>query len=258
MAVSSAFVRRVRFGLKAARCGLKYPGLLKPSILTGIRHLLVNAKCKEIPYAPLPERTLTHLVGDDSAISLLNSAGRDGNVNGDELIAIASLIAAKRPRRLLEIGTFDGNTALQMALNAPDDAVVHTIDLPKGQSATRLQVDQEDLKYILDVAKHQRRYMGTRVERKVIQHLGDSTDYDWAQFTKDGPIDFCFIDGGHSYDCVRSDTENALKITASNATLLWHDYDPISWPDVYRYLCELGQELSLVQIKNTRLAVLFR
>ena len=55
-------------------------------------------------------------------------------------------------------------------------------------------------------------------------------------------VDLCFIDGGHSYECIKADTQTALKILAPNGVIVWDDY---SWfaEGVGQYLTELRQSL---------------
>ena len=53
----------------------------------------------------------------------------DGNMAPHELETVASIVATVKPKRIFEIGTFDGRTTLNMALNAPD-AQIYTLDLP--------------------------------------------------------------------------------------------------------------------------------
>lgn len=201
----------------------------------------------------VPVAELYGLVDRSTEVRLASYDSRSGNVSCEELLAIASIVAARRPRVLVEIGTFDGNTTLQMALNAPAGAVVHTIDLPPDAPATSQPIAAADVAFVDDPGKARRKYQGTPVEAKVVQHLGDSTAFDFAAFTRDGPIDLAFVDGGHSYECVRSDTENVLRHLAPGGAVLWHDFTPL-WSGVYRYLNELAAKHELVHIRGTSLA----
>lgn len=190
------------------------------------------------------------------SLRLENFFSRNGNLSSFEILCIASLVAYRKPKRILEIGTFDGNTTLQLALNTSKDAVIHTMDLPPGQIFTQMPVLDSDMQFIMDQEKVVRKFESTEVASKIRQHYGDSTVYDFSQFTKEGPLDFIFIDGGHSYFCVKSDTENALKILAINGCIIWHDFTPF-FGGVYQYLCELSQKYSLVNIEGTNLVVLY-
>ena len=46
-----------------------------------------------------------------------------------------------------------------------------------------------------------------------------------------------FVDGGHQYDVIRSDTLNALAAIKSGV-IVWHDYSSSIHSDVTRYLHE--------------------
>ncbi|MDN3505748.1 MAG: class I SAM-dependent methyltransferase [Simkaniaceae bacterium] len=203
--------------------------------------------------SPISKRNVEELTGPVK-LTLENFFSRNGNLSPYEVIAITSLIAKRNPKRLLEIGTFDGNTTLQMALNSADDALIHTIDLPEGELETRAPVLDSDLQFIADEKKQIRKFQGTLVAHKVHQHFGDSTNYDFSKFTKEGSLDFIFVDGGHSYPCVQSDTENALKSLAKDGCILWHDFTP-HFGGVFQFLTELSQKLPLVHIEGTNLVM---
>ena len=61
-----------------------------------------------------------------------------------------------------------------------------------------------------------------------------------------------FIDGSHSYDNVRNDTERILDLMAPGGIVPWHNYVP-AWPGVVEYLGERSQQLSLVRVEGTNL-----
>jgi hypothetical protein len=87
------------------------------------------------------------------------------------------------------------------------------------------------------------------VER-IVQIFSDSTKLDFNQF---GVVDLIVIDGGHGYDVVKSDTENALRIiNRERGAIIWHDAVDYG---VGQYLPEL--ELPVSIIDGTVLAVLF-
>jgi hypothetical protein len=199
----------------------------------------------------VPKVTLSELLQVVPKIQLDDFVSRDGNLTPAEILAIAAIVADQKPMNLVEIGTFDGNTTLQLALNAPEGAVVHTLDLPPGETVTKEPILSGDLKYILDEKKQWRKFEYKESGKKIQQHLGDSTDFDFSLFKE---VDFAFIDGGHTYECVKSDTENFLPILSKGATLMWHDYTPF-FPGVFRYLNELSHTLPLRHIAGTNLCI---
>lgn len=201
--------------------------------------------------AAVPKKALDELV-DHPSVALENFLTRNGNVSPYELLALSSLAKARGAKRLLEIGTFDGNTTYQLALNTPKDAIIHTIDLPEGEVQTRQPVLDSDLQFIYDEKKEERKFQGTSVESKIVQHFGDSTRYNFQKFCEEGKPDFIFIDGGHSYQCVCSDTFNALEILEEGGCILWHDFTPL-FGGVFHFLKELSKDLPLIHIEGTHL-----
>lgn len=247
--VSSKKVTRF---LQAIGYGLSNPFLLKNPIRETIKSVYREGALKSKGIKTIP---LDQSFDVKKAISLQDFAVREGNVSAFELMVIALIIANKKPQNLLEIGTFDGTTTLQMALNVSSDALINTIDLPnESNKKTHLPVAKADLSFIHDERKQKRKYAGSSVENKMIQHFGDSTLYDFGSFVTRGVIDFCFIDGGHSYPCVKSDTENTLRILSPQGIILWHDFDP-NCPGVYRYLCELSTMYPLSHIEGTQFVI---
>ncbi len=203
--------------------------------------------------SPVPTLGALDYLGPDVSINLRGFLSVDGNVTLDELVFICALARKKDPRRLVEIGTFDGNTALQMALNTSSEAKIATLDLPVGSEGVQ-EVDLHDLKYITSERRIERRFLNTDVSHKVHQHYGNSLTYDFASFFPAERPDFIFIDAGHSYQCVKSDSEKALAVLDDGGTIVWQDYST-GWPGVYQYLVELSAQLKLVHIAGTSLVI---
>ena len=201
--------------------------------------------------SPIPRKKLQEIALPHQIV-LEDFFSRNGNVSPYELMAICALIVHFKPQRLLEIGTFDGNTSLQMALNISDTAMIHTLDLPPGQTMSGQPILNSDLKFIEDEEKNSRKFMKHSRRSQVKQHFGDSTLFDFSIFIKEGLLDFIFVDGGHSYGCVKSDTENALKVLSEEGMIVWHDFTP-HFGDVFKFLCELSRHLPLVHIEETNL-----
>ncbi len=200
------------------------------------------------------QKNLERIIRFKYPVSLLNDQAIDGNVSLKELIIISALIRHKKPKNLVEIGTFDGNTTLHMALNAPKGAIVHTLDLPADAAQTVHPLSEGDIKYIHCPQKQEKKYYNTKVQQKIREHLGDSGNFNFKTFIENRPLDFAFIDGSHSYESVASDTKNTLEILGENGMILWHDFTP-QWPGVYRYLSELDLQLPLVHIEGTTLVM---
>ena len=204
----------------------------------------------------LPVVSLLSITGENNCPRILEERAADGNVTSLELTAIASLVAAFQPNAIFEIGTFDGRTTLNMAANAPAEARITTLDLPKSKIYdTKLRIKSGDMKFI-DKEKSGTRFHGTPYENRITQIYADSAAYNFK--TIENSFDFIFIDGSHSYSYVISDTENARKLLRNGkGVLLWHDY---GWPEVVKALNDYYRDdpwySGLKNIEGTTLAVL--
>jgi predicted O-methyltransferase YrrM len=170
-----------------------------------------------------------------------------------ELSCVLMALDEVKAKRVLEIGTFDGNTTLNLALNVPDDGQVVTIDLPvEGSTDYALRIDGAELRNVTDRRIVGEQFKGHALEKKIRQVFGDSARIDFGALG--GPFDLAFIDGCHDYAYVVSDTENVLKVMRSGGIILWHDYammEPVSRAvDGFRDRID-----RLVAIEGTRLAI---
>lgn len=154
----------------------------------------------------------------------------------------------RRPRRIFEIGTFEGATTLILAEAAPS-AEIYTLDLPRGASPAHAVA--HEVEAVADDAIGAR-FVGSEAASRITQLRGDSTTFDFSPWF--GSCDLVLVDGGHDYETVKSDTANALRLLSESATLLWDDYTA-GWPGVVRAVDELG-DTRIVHLANTALAVL--
>ncbi len=202
---------------------------------------------------------LTQLVPGDSLIDVRAIDAVDGNVTERELIAICRLIRSAQPAKLFEIGTFDGRTTLNMAVNAAPGATVHTLDLPQSElPSAASRIHAHEIVYA-DKAQSGERYRGTEAESSIVQLYGDSGNFDFAEYY--GTMDFVFIDGSHTFDYVVNDSLHALRmLKEAGGTIVWHDYG--RWDGVTGALNQLRQKRpefhSVVSVAGTTLALLRR
>lgn len=80
-----------------------------------------------------PEHPVLQRVYRDTWLYRLYPRMCSGHLQGSIL---AMLAAMARPRRILEIGTFSGYSALALASGAPEDAQVHTVELDDEHADT--------------------------------------------------------------------------------------------------------------------------
>ena len=84
--------------------------------------------------------------------------------------------------------------------------------------------------------------------RKVQQIFCDTTKYDYSSLN--GKVKFIFVDAGHTYELVRSNSLNAFKMLKPGGVIMWHDYH-YPHQGVYTYLNELSKTKSLVRFPGT-------
>jgi hypothetical protein len=160
-----------------------------------------------------------------------------------ELVHVLSVAKFCGARSILEIGTFDGFTALNLAANMDREGKVHTVDLP-----TYAERDSSDNPYAPYAVGS--KFEGEPEAAKIEQLWADSTKDDWQSFG--GPFDIILIDGSHVYPDVKSDSANALRHLRPAGTVFWHDYG--HYLGVSKALDELARDHSIAVIKGTRLA----
>jgi hypothetical protein len=95
------------------------------------------------------------------------------------------------------------------------------------------------------------KFKGEKEAKKIRQIFGDSTKIDWK--TLGGPFNLIFIDGGHDFECVKSDSENAFRNLAPGGAIFWHDYGFIL--DVSQAVDAAAASAPVFALLGTRLAV---
>lgn len=222
------------------RQACQHPLEFKPSFGTCLRTFVHTRD--ELRYQKLKRISPDSVIDPAIPLTLMNFKIISANVVLEELVYLAGMVATLKPQRCLELGTLDGNSTLQIALNTSKNAIIHTLDLPPDQEG-----------YVPYKAAS-RRFEGSPVAYKITQHLGDSMTYDFARFAKDGPLDFIFIDANHEYEFVKSDTLKSLEILAEKGCILWHDAT-LKHPGVFQWLNELSAKLPIARIKGTQFAI---
>ncbi len=158
-----------------------------------------------------------------------------------DLVSLCLLARILQPRRIFEIGTATGYSTLHLALNAPADATVFTLDLaPTGDARVALRTTWMDDAHIGPSVRrgYPRVFRGTEVERRIVPLFGDSATFDFSPYR--GSIDLFFIDGAHSYEYVRNDTLRAFDSVRPGGVVAWHDFGRAGVNGVSRYLRELA------------------
>lgn len=186
----------------------------------------------EDPYI-IPKTDILEIIDrHEATYSGVNECGF-GHITEFELKVICELVLKYKPLRIFEIGTFQGRTTLNMALNAPN-AQIFTLDLPSTElDRTRMPVEEGERLYI-DKTVSGERFLNHPAKKQIVQLLGDSANFDFSPYYNS--IDLTFIDGSHAYEYVRNDTEEALRLTRKGGLIIWHDYT--NWIGVEKGLNE--------------------
>lgn len=204
---------------------------------------------KHVRRRGLPRQSLESFFDTGEVEIRLAFGGRYASQTVHEMACLATAAASVQPKKIVEIGTFRGASALVMAANAPK-ATVYTLDLPSDTESPclpRNRIDDEVIAERRDTIL----FEGRPEAARIVPMWGDSATFDFDAVGHD--IDLAFIDGSHSYEYVRNDTEKILSRLRPGAVVLWHDY----WdacPGVVRYLNEM-RPLGLSVIMGTRLVV---
>jgi len=194
---------------------------------------------------------------DPRPIRLLETRKTTGDVSLAELAVLASAAAATRSGdRIVEIGTFDGRTTLNMAVNAPAHLHVFTLDLPPD-TAPKFDLAPGERAYV-EKPRSGRRFLEAPPEwagttRRITQLMGDSAAFDWSPHV--GRAGLVFVDGSHAHDYVIADSETAFRLLAKKGMVIWHDYGV--WEGVTRALehIEASRHLGLRHVRGTSLVV---
>lgn len=203
---------------------------------------------KEIP--PIDAKDL---LAGPASISLIDLEAIDGHTTYFEQFVLLSLAKFKKCRRVFELGTFDGRTSANLALNLIEEAEIFTLDIPADQiTSTTLHFGTGDLVYI----KKDRIGAKCMGLPKVKQLYGDTATFDFSPWF--GTCDLVFVDACHELDYVMNDSDVALRLRGSSGVILWHDYG--SWIGVTNALNELYRRddryQNLRHITGTSLCVL--
>ena len=201
-----------------------------------------------IPVAPLED-----IMGCKKAsIEVIVGRYEDGMLAYKEAISLIAILIIESPKEVLEIGTFFGHTTKLMAENL-SDAIIHTVDLPEDYSIENdttkgLVKDDHDLIRKRVVG---REFKGCPCEKRIGQYGVDTASWD---FQLDGKPTFFFIDGSHTYEYCKNDSDKCFKLCGGKGTFVWHDCDN-THAGIVRLICEwrsLGR--NIVRIGGSSLA----
>lgn len=139
-------------------------------------------------------------------------------------------------KRILELGSYRGDTARLLAENTGEDVIICAVDIDE---------------------RHGSAYHGLEVARKIKRKTGPISP---QLFDAGEKFDLIFVDANHDLASVMNDTEVAFKVLADGGVILWHDYAPsdnyfAGLNGVPEALNDFSKNQKIVAIRGTRLAV---
>lgn len=160
------------------------------------------------------------------------------HANHTDMVYVCGMASVANARRIFEFGTYRGQTTCGLA-SVCKDAQIYTLNLPLN----------DDPRY----APYIGMYIARSPDRdRINQIFCDSRTFDTTPYCRS--MDYIFIDGDHSYEGVKNDTEKALQLLKPGGIIVWHDYAAKS-PGVLEYLAEFSQQRPLFRLRKTCLAV---
>lgn len=168
------------------------------------------------------ERVLGELVGP------LDSVERSMRSSHWVLFACLSELSSMPIKRILEIGTYDGETALILAKLFPASEIV-TVDLPEDDPIFRGSYVRDDAQTLADFKARQ----GVNLKPGNIKFKALNSFFLPEQV--DGGFDLIWVDGGHLYPEVAWDICNAYSLCAPGGYIMVDDVitHPRGFRDAY-------------------------
>ena len=207
--------------IESIRCDTTHLGAIPPERLRGIFARTET----EATWADARHRASVFHIPDGS-----------GGVNPGDRRAIFYLIAALKPRSVLEIGTHIGASTLYLALALHLNQSASSLNQPREPESQTKLVSVDALNVNDPLVKHWTKY-GTEhspvemVRRVGVDHVVEfvaepSISYMERVERASQRFDFIFLDGDHGPETVYREIPKALAALNEGGVVLLHDYFP--------------------------------
>ncbi len=222
---------RVKF--KALRSQNRHPRLIRVAAFV-YRHArqLKTLLCLPLAIGQLRRQVSVTAPGRSEAIGPALDAAFNGFhgvirplQNRSEIESLLQLLAPKKPRNILEIGTANGGTLFLFCRIAHPEARIISVDLPGGWFGGGYP-RWKGMLY---------RHFTSAGQKLDLIRADSHQPETWARvesILSGSRLDFIFIDGDHTYDGVKKDYENYRRLSAADALIGFHDIVPnVTDPD---------------------------
>jgi glycosyltransferase involved in cell wall biosynthesis/tetratricopeptide (TPR) repeat protein len=208
-----------------------------------------------LPASPKPNDRLVTLTRDAFGLRFGTpdtAAALCGFTPAHDTHVVLALLAHARARRILEIGTASGQMTANLTAWSPADATIVSLGIVAGASSGASEQGYE-IPPRAEYARHADHF-GTA--HKAFFVTADSRSYDFARLA---PLDFAYVDGGHDFETVRSDSIKCYEALRTGGCLVWHDYGSrVAWVKVREAIESLGFPEPLHHVAGTEVAFLFK
>lgn len=212
-------MNKIKKTVQALQNILQEPSLL--NLILNDREVKKNEFLKKYPHVEtLPQINFSDLSEDfEETVDL---CFLDGGSLPTDLALLKTL--AKKKRNYFEIGTWRGESVWNVAKVVEDCT---TFNLSRDEIIT-LGIDKRYAELHGVISK----------KNPSIRHLeGNSKTFDFGSLHK--KYDLIFIDGDHSYEMVKNDTEKVFQnLVHEDSVVVWHDY--AFNPEIVRYEVFMG------------------
>jgi predicted O-methyltransferase YrrM len=164
---------------------------------------------------------------------------------------------SKISKKIFEFGTCSGKTTYLMSLNSSDDSRIISITLNPHELDSIKKINKDNkvsFRNIIHESVYDKfLFSGKEEEKKIEIIFQNSLNFNHNKYNKE--MDLIFIDGGHTYSIVKSDSEKSFEMLNTNGIILWHDYVPEkrSSKDIVKYINEISKQKKIYKIKHTSL-----
>ena len=185
----------------------------------------------QIPVQKLfPEIDFTH------SPELIHPFPRGLSTQPHELMMLAHVVNLMKPKRVIEFGTAEGRTTLNLALHVPPDGEVVTLDFPPIPG-------QNDVGFF---------YWDQPLKSKIKQIFEGVDTWNSEPYRASAEIVFC--DACDQPDGLSAETAQAFKVVKPGGVIFRHDYSSAEGPT--KYWNAIAKELPVKHLEGTTLLCL--
>ena len=160
----------------------------------------------------------------------------------EEITTLMTVLEARSPERVMEIGTMNGGTLFLLTRAAAAESLLVSVDLPWGRFGygyPRIKVPL----YRTFAGPGQRLHLvrSDSHQRSTLDRV--------RSILGNGELDFLFLDGDHTYEGVKQDFEMYGPLVKSGGLIGFHDivpHPPETGCDVFRFWQEISEKHEVV------------